>query len=77
MKRKEPTGTPSTWRNTTRMSPMQRFKMYNPLQMEYSTVAQKRNDNQVSAEWIENVHSMTALMTALTVTHSLSLSIGW
>ena len=47
------------------------------LQMEYSAVAQKRNDNQVSAEWIESVHSMTAPMTGLTVTHSLSLSVCW
>merc|ERR1719474_2500392 len=39
MKRKKPTGSPATWRKTTRQSPMQRFQMYNALQMEYSTIA--------------------------------------
>lgn len=34
--RPKATGTPKTWRKSVRMTPMTRFKMYNPLQMEFS-----------------------------------------
>ena len=44
-KPKKPTGAPKTWRKVRRMNPMQRFKMYNPLQMEYSSAAFIGKDN--------------------------------
>lgn len=43
--RKKPTGAPKTWRKTHRMNPMQRFKMYNPLMMEFTGVAQQNKPN--------------------------------
>eukprot|EP01084_Bolivina_argentea_P119335 211605_1 len=48
MSRKKPTGAPKTWRKTHRMSPMQRFKMYNPMQMEFS-------NNAVSSAYNPNI----------------------